>query len=102
DGIGDFHVTGVQTCALPISVVTVVMLAPEPGELRGADEDVPEQVEDRAVHLEEQAAAGEAADEDDQQQDTEAVLVQPLEIGEPRSEERRVGEDDSRGVGSVN
>src|SRR5690606_39980542 len=33
DGIRDFHVTGVQTCALPISRQTGLMVVPEGGAL---------------------------------------------------------------------
>src|SRR5690606_39793910 len=34
DGIRDFHVTGVQTCALPISTHTQITSHLRPGELR--------------------------------------------------------------------
>src|SRR5690606_39514700 len=68
DGIRDFHVTGVQTCALPIS---------EPLEVRGA------QFDDEVVGDDGPVAVPDGG----------VVVALPLERSRDRSEERRVGKE---------
>src|SRR5690606_23607746 len=49
DGIRDFHVTGVQTCALPISLAPSDLLGKPIIELFATDADNPEQGSDRPL-----------------------------------------------------
>src|SRR5690606_39326347 len=81
DGIRDFHVTGVQTCALPISAGTVVAMRLRAGE--GAEQVVEHTA---APDLEADALVG--------GRDLPAgVLGDALVELVGRSEERRVGKE---------
>src|SRR5690606_39898903 len=90
DGIRDFHVTGVQTCALPICVVDGLMIDTRQRRVPlGCDvrPDVTRQVEDPdVVH---RPARSEPADQDEK---IPVGIVRGLRI---RSEERRVGKRSS-------
>src|SRR5690606_39772407 len=83
DGIRDFHVTGVQTCALPICSRASVFhaTAPRPcGLLRPLLGDAREQRADLGLPV--AAVPPEGADR-----------RQLAGLGPPRSEERRVGKE---------
>src|SRR5690606_39521387 len=87
DGIRDFHVTGVQTCALPIFPPRLPHAPRPPRRLPLL----------RAVHRRQ----GDAARAEDDQGPLQAALLlaQPLRSrhpGGPRSEERRVGKESRR------
>src|SRR5690606_40854732 len=101
DGIRDFHVTGVQTCALPILVATI------PG--REGDEAVL-----LAAHYDSVAAGPGAADDGagvaallevaralKARRPPRRTVVLLFSDGEERSEERRVGEGRRRGGAAV-
>src|SRR5690606_40827186 len=82
DGIRDFHVTGVQTCALPISPPRLRLgerALADPGRLR-------QRTERHAARLAEIANAG--AHDGGLAADTPRARPRP-----PRSEERRVGKE---------
>src|SRR5690606_39838186 len=84
DGIRDFHVTGVQTCALPISA-NLVWLILLPGTywyyiFRGARGDYPPFADSIGIPLMTQIPFY-------------LFLLIPLNIFMLRSEERRVGKD---------
>src|SRR5207302_2943123 len=68
DGIRDFHVTGVQTCALPISIH--LLRSPSPARDR----------------LQTNAPT-------DRRRDDAQLRHQPIELIRERSEERRVGKE---------
>src|SRR5690606_39731515 len=84
DGIRDFHVTGVQTCALPISDGSVRQVAPGTSVLDLAREISP-RLADAAL----------AAKVNDQYVDLSYPLERDakVQILTNRSEERRVGEE---------
>src|SRR5256885_7295645 len=79
DGIRDYKVTGVQTCALPISVHR----APQPRrvESQGVDEEIPGEMNRLALEI---VAKGEVA---------EHLEEGVVPGGVTRSEERRVGKE---------
>src|SRR5438309_4999472 len=80
DGIRDGTVTGVQTCALPISTEDAEAL-----EIRGAVvEDVGEERDHRAVDPQAEAQWVHSARD---------ALDDGAEVGDLRSEERRVGKE---------
>src|SRR5690606_40401738 len=80
DGIRDFHVTGVQTCALPIS-------------LRGT-EISPLKKNDEIVERLAERILGRVSLHNVYDPETDEVLVNADElINEARSEERRVGKE---------
>src|SRR5690606_40532022 len=83
DGIRDFHVTGVQTCALPISLDYAQR---GPGRLR----EQALQVGGRAVQvaLEHRRHVGVAA-----APQLEEEVEDPVHVPGARSEERRVGQE---------
>src|SRR5690606_40521061 len=86
DGIRDFHVTGVQTCALPIS-------AEERGEVV-AGPVVEREVEPRrAVGVAPRAAHDDAGEERRREAGEVVEEREDGRKGEWRSEERRVGEE---------
>src|SRR5690606_36291490 len=58
DGIRDFHVTGVQTCALPISVNLIEDCAVSPSDLPAYVADVLQLLKDEGVHASYYAHAG--------------------------------------------
>src|SRR5256885_4833938 len=76
DGIRDYKVTGVQTCALPIWKVSRVPASTSSRPIEGLDETVGD-CDDPVVLAREAVSAGDGA----------VVLV------DERSEERRVGEE---------
>src|SRR5690606_39702165 len=97
DGIRDFHVTGVQTCALPIFGVLIEEIA------RDADFEV--QGAGKRVELERAAAVVLLGDEELLRRAIEnvvrnAVRFTPEGTAVTRSEERRVGEE-GRGRGAA-
>src|SRR5690606_40820839 len=87
DGIRDFHVTGVQTCALPIFSVSEVR-------------DIQEEASEQGVRLigflrrgGEKVYATRVVDELVQKKGNEYVLRADPAIKVDRSEERRVGKE---------
>src|SRR5690606_39423210 len=91
DGIRDFHVTGVQTCALPIyrPMASATRLIDAVGEVENAEIEPPRAGIDIAA--------------DKAEQDAQRHHDQPLEdraaghVTGGRSEERRVGKESSTG-----
>src|SRR5690606_40005181 len=85
DGIRDFHVTGVQTCALPIfnSVANNVTV------VRGLD------LISRGDHTFERALCGSGKKDPELTQSLDRYLVKSpnFSSSKPRSEERRVGKE---------
>src|SRR5207302_8306920 len=83
DGIRDFHVTGVQTCALPISLAVIARpvaettltgpcaCADDDGEIDGATRTAGDEMANRPPN----------------------ILICSCEDTMPRSEERRVGKE---------
>src|SRR5690606_40262795 len=84
DGIRDFHVTGVQTCALPISLRGLDL----PGQLLGARQQLRLLVAGGARHLLAERLLLGAQGLEAAQRGT----ATPVEV-EDRSEERRVGKE---------
>src|SRR5690606_39792980 len=80
DGIRDFHVTGVQTCALPIYRDLVNDLLEQQEQESGPRGSEPQQGSDPGEQAAEGAGQGEPPDGGESQ-------------GDPRSEERRVGKE---------
>src|SRR5256885_6217506 len=80
DGIRDYKVTGVQTCALPIFRVAVELV------MRLAAERLDDREEDRREEDTEQGDAKHAAEDGDSEA---SAHLGPS----PRSEERRVGKE---------
>src|SRR5437870_10922492 len=80
DGIRDGHVTGVQTCALPISVQVKVKILKPDEFLR------PEMNASVAFIAEEKPVAGGSAA-------SHAIVVPASAVRNDRSEERRVGKE---------
>src|SRR5690606_40409352 len=88
DGIRDFHVTGVQTCALPISVRPArmpVIVTPKPPApaLRRRERSEPSPISEESAPSE-KAPASEA---------TTPQLTPVAASAATRSEERRVGKE---------
>src|SRR5205807_7660230 len=85
DGIRDYKVTGVQTCALPIvkeAGATVDVVSPESGEIKGwemKDWGHPVKVDRKLADV--------SADNYD------AIVLPGGQINPDRSEERRVGQE---------
>src|SRR5690606_41181702 len=77
DGIRDFHVTGVQTCALPIWVDVLSLLDLWPVLAERLDDEAMQKLREKARERAERACA----------------VPQRVEEGLPRSEERRVGKE---------
>src|SRR5690606_40627294 len=82
DGIRDFHVTGVQTCALPIYLLEQ-HARPEGAEHAAQPAHHLAAAEDRALRAGVRRLRGEARERGEQRARTEG----------PRSEERRVGKE---------
>src|SRR5690606_39334400 len=88
DGIRDFHVTGVQTCALPIcSIRSTTSVSPRRSSITSRDSSTPElpmplTLYDTHAHLTDDAYAD--------------TLERVLQEARARSEERRVGEEGRR------
>src|SRR5690606_40190664 len=99
DGIRDFHVTGVQTCALPISVGPIG--APESS--RGWISAVVAVLCAAAPALAQEVVEPASTQPDE----TDVVVLSPFEVSTTtdegyaaeRSEERRVGKERGRGAG---
>src|SRR5690606_40731684 len=87
DGIRAFHVTGVQTCALPISIVDARLERQPPCDQRGRDRG-PAQRARRDVLA--------PVDREDEPRDRVA-LARREEAERERSEERRVGKEGRSG-----
>src|SRR5690606_40752342 len=88
DGIRDFHVTGVQTCALPISAFGQIRKQPLP--------EILVQVHNAASHLPLLLIGGSDSDIDEALPQAQlAALPESLraKLLIPRSEERRVGKE---------
>src|SRR5690606_40305335 len=84
DGIRDFHVTGVQTCALPILGLSVTV--------RKNDIETVEQTRDRSLDL--TVYAGQSRGSASTSDFSEEALRQTVEAAwHIRSEERRVGKE---------
>src|SRR5690606_40838361 len=93
-GIRDFHVTGVQTCALPISYRALIDLAPQSEEAYWAREKLAEIAHRHLKDYPEaishwQALAGSGRPDADRF----AYLVAKAYFELRRSEERRVGKE---------
>src|SRR5207302_3044756 len=87
DGIRDFHVTGVQTCALPI------LRSPGAVEARLAREALPEEITRPLAALRE-GITTEYGRLQEAVARLDATLVRPVEsTRNARSEERRVGKE---------
>src|SRR5690606_40324054 len=97
DGIRDFHVTGVQTCALPISVrADTAMRWLEQVGLKGFEQKYPNQLSggmQQRVGL----ARALANDAPVLLMDEAYSALDPLIRSDMRSEERRVGDGASAG-----
>src|SRR5690606_40627611 len=99
DGIRDFHVTGVQTCALPISLHT------KPDEVESALRQLLEerqQLQRETAQLRQKLAQQETSALLDRAVKVKDVSVLAAEIEAPdveRSEERRVGKECRGGWG---
>src|SRR5690606_39507981 len=88
DGIRDFHVTGVQTCALPILIAISYLVR------RDREGIAPAWVAVRAVDHRARAARPVGADRvQPDSVETGAHLVRCRSVGGARSEERRVGKE---------
>src|SRR5690606_40503181 len=81
DGIRDFHVTGVQTCALPISAALL---------LAGCTGNTPEEVEDTSTG---NGDTGSATTQQASSNNDEVGETVTIGFSAPRSEERRVGKE---------
>src|SRR5690606_40191378 len=91
DGIRAFHVTGVQTCALPISMTRTVEVALPEAVLQGSESLSP-------VGIDAPAAPGGEGDSDPDpaaggESDSDPDPAAPGGESDSRSEERRVGEE---------
>src|SRR5690606_40175971 len=87
DGIRDFHVTGVQTCALPIFGAVRVPVAVETGPADGMLQDNDGPVTDRVADVASERQFGAEI--------PRLIVVGRArrQDGESRSEERRVGKE---------
>src|SRR5690606_39343612 len=95
DGIRDFHVTGVQTCALPISVSFRVM-GKDPVQLREIGHRVREIMASHPNTLDSHLEWDERAPVMHLVMDSERLRLMGL-TPRDRSEERRVGKGGSSG-----
>src|SRR5690606_40085464 len=85
DGIRDFHVTGVQTCALPISSSNVKM---EGDVISSTDSGFSD-----ALALLQEEAASTLGENVSLAAEKLPVLELPNKVSDGRSEERRVGKE---------
>src|SRR5690606_39832735 len=98
DGLGDFHVTGVQTCALPIWPDREFSLV---FEYRGETQLAAWSLENAVTVFDPDVGEGEAVQFSLAAHDfvhRRGVLGETL-ASDPRSEERRVGEASTAGLG---
>src|SRR5690606_39301696 len=86
DGIRDFHVTGVQTCALPISKPIDLAKLEKQIALSNANE-----TQTKEIALDVHHAETKVVDMSAHQAKTKVVDMSRLPRVPPRSEERRVG-----------
>src|SRR5690606_40094549 len=87
DGIRDFHVTGVQTCALPILDHVHAYVVIGKGDAAVDHEDLPVLLQREAVHPD----LAQATERNEAHAREAFRALAPTERGGVRSEERRVG-----------
>src|SRR5690606_41065601 len=91
DGIRDFHVTGVQTCALPILLEELELLGREVELAAAAERHVLQAIQlEVAIH---QPLRASRSTPPQQRAHPREQLVELEGLGQVRSEERRVGKE---------
>src|SRR5690606_40887878 len=97
DGIRDFHVTGVQTCALPILKEPQTYEHVPPETVGNTRKVMVSDQGGKSNFIAELKRRGIAVAKDDPRLDTLIALVKDREAQGYRSEERRVGKGGRRG-----